>query len=57
MLISGGIAFCALFAVGAALSLFTGRSAWLSGARLALIGTVAAAATYGIGKLFGVAVN
>ncbi len=57
VVLSAGIAFCALFAVGATLSLFTGRSALLSGARLALIGTAAAAATYGIGRLFGVAVG
>jgi VIT1/CCC1 family predicted Fe2+/Mn2+ transporter len=54
---SGAIAFIALFAVGAALSLFTGRNAWWSGARLALIGSAAAAATFAIGHLFGVAVG
>jgi VIT1/CCC1 family predicted Fe2+/Mn2+ transporter len=48
--ISGG----ALFAVGAVLSLFSGRSAWLGGLRMFLIGSAAAAATYGIGTLFNV---
>jgi VIT1/CCC1 family predicted Fe2+/Mn2+ transporter len=45
----------ALFAVGAALSLFTGRRAFRSGARMLLIGGVSGLATYGIGKLLGVA--
>lgn len=47
----------ALFGVGASLSVFTGRGAWWSGARMALIGGLAAAATYGIGTLVGVAVT
>ena len=45
----------ALFAVGAMLSLFSGRNAWLGGARMFLIGAAAAAATYAIGSLFNVA--
>ena len=44
----------ALFGVGAALSLFTGRSALRSGMRQLAIGVVAAAATFGIGRLIGV---
>lgn len=44
----------ALFAVGATLSLFTGRSAWLSGARMLAIGTAAGAFTYFIGTWLGV---
>jgi VIT1/CCC1 family predicted Fe2+/Mn2+ transporter len=44
----------ALFVVGAALSLFTGRSALYSGARMLAIGAVAGLFTYGIGKLLGV---
>jgi len=55
--LSAIVAFTALFAVGATLSLFTGRSALWSGARLALIGSAAAAATYAVGRLFGVAVG
>jgi VIT1/CCC1 family predicted Fe2+/Mn2+ transporter len=46
----------ALFSVGAALSLFSGRSAFLGGARMLLIGAGAAVATYGIGGLFNVSV-
>jgi VIT1/CCC1 family predicted Fe2+/Mn2+ transporter len=48
------LAAFALFGVGAALSLFTGRQAWLGGLRMLGIGAVAGAATYGIGTLLGV---
>ncbi len=44
----------ALFAVGASLSLFTGRSALASGARQVALGVAAAALTYGIGRIIGV---
>ncbi len=44
----------ALFAVGACLSLFTGRSALRSGARMLTIGACAGAVTYAAGKLLGV---
>lgn len=47
----------ALFAIGATLSLFTGRSAWLSGGRMLLLGSLAGAVTFGIGRLFGVALG
>lgn len=44
----------ALFAVGAAISLFTGRSALRDGLRMLFIGAAAGALTYGIGRLLGV---
>ncbi|HXC40308.1 MAG TPA: VIT1/CCC1 transporter family protein [Burkholderiales bacterium] len=44
----------ALFSVGAAISLFTGRSAWRDGARMLGIGALAGALTYGIGYVLGV---
>src|SRR5437667_97042 len=44
----------ATFAVGASLSLFTGRSALFSGARQVAIAAVAAALTFGIGVVIGV---
>ena len=44
----------ALFGVGATLSLFTGRNAWWSGARMLAIGCAAGAVTYLIGKGLGV---
>ncbi len=46
-----------LFLIGAAITLFTGRSLWFSGARQVLFGLAAAAITFGIGKLIGVALG
>jgi len=57
ILIASLISGTALFCVGAALSLFSGRSALLGGARMLAIGSAAAAATYYIGSLFDVAVS
>jgi VIT1/CCC1 family predicted Fe2+/Mn2+ transporter len=47
----------ALFGVGAALSLFTGRSALKGGLRMVLIGAGAGAVTWLIGNLLGAAVS
>jgi VIT1/CCC1 family predicted Fe2+/Mn2+ transporter len=47
----------ALFGVGAALSLFTGRRAVLGGLRMLGIGAAAGAATYSIGALLGVSLG
>lgn len=44
----------ALFAVGACLSLFTGRGAIRSGARMLIIGACAGLLTFGLGRLLGV---
>jgi len=52
VLIASIVSGTALFCVGAALSLFSGRSAFLGGARMLAIGAAAAAATYFIGSLF-----
>ena len=54
--VAAALSALALFGVGATLSLFTGRGAFVSGARMMLLGTLAAAVTYGIGHLFGVGV-
>ena len=43
-----------LFAVGASMSLLTGRSAWLSGGRMLVIGGSLATVTYGVGTLLHV---
>ena len=48
-----GMSFTALFAVGAAVSIVTGRSMLFSGVRQVLIGAAAAAVTYGVGSLIG----
>jgi VIT1/CCC1 family predicted Fe2+/Mn2+ transporter len=52
--IAAALSGVALFIVGAALSLFSGKNAWFSGFRMFAIGAAAAAATYGIGSLFDV---
>ena len=54
----GGLAlsFVALFAVGAAVSLVTGRGMLFSGTRPVLIGAAAAAVTYAVGTLIGAGV-
>lgn len=54
LLTSVTITGCALFAVGATISLFTGRSALRDGLRMLAIGGAAGALTYGIGRLLGV---
>ena len=51
-----GVTGVALFAVGAALSLFSGRNAFFGGVRMLMIGALAGVATYGIGQLLGVGV-
>jgi len=43
-----------LFAVGASMSLLTGRPAWLSGGRMLVIGGSLATVTYGVGTLLHV---
>lgn len=53
--IAAGLTGLALFAVGAVLSLYTGRRALWGGLRMVLIGGMAGLATYGIGGLLGVA--
>jgi VIT1/CCC1 family predicted Fe2+/Mn2+ transporter len=51
------IAGIALFGVGAALSLFTGRNAWLGGLRMVAIGGGAGIVTWLIGSLIGTAIG
>ncbi len=51
---SGALAAVAMFAVGASLSLFTGRGALFSGSRQLALGAAAAALTFGIGSIIGV---
>lgn len=46
-----------LFGIGAAITLLTGRSIWRSGFRQVIIGLGAAAITFGIGRLLGVAIG
>ena len=55
--LSAVLSLAALFALGAATSLFNGRSTLFSGSRQLLIGAAAAALTYAAGLLFGAAVS
>lgn len=57
ILLSVSFSTVGLFLIGAAITLFTGRSVWFSGFRQVLFGLVAAAITFGIGKLIGVSVT
>lgn len=54
---SMGVSAIALFVVGAAITLLTGRNVFYSGFRQVIIGLAAAVITYGIGKLIGVSVG
>ena len=56
VLVSAGLAGIALFAVGATLSLFTGRNALRGGLRMVLIGGGAGAVTWLIGRMLGAAI-
>ena len=55
-LTSAAVSALALFGIGAAVTVFTGRGALFSGARQVLFGLGAAALTYGVGRLLGAAV-
>jgi VIT1/CCC1 family predicted Fe2+/Mn2+ transporter len=57
LVVSVGLTALALFGVGVAISLFTGRHAWLGGLRMLAIGGAAGGATYLIGKLLGMVVG
>lgn len=46
-----------LFLIGSAITLFTGRNLWFSGFRQVIFGLMAAAITFGIGKLIGVSLG
>jgi len=47
----------ALFAIGAAITLFTGRPVWISGGRQTLLGLAAAGLTFGLGHLLGASLS
>jgi VIT1/CCC1 family predicted Fe2+/Mn2+ transporter len=46
-----------LFAVGATMTILTGRPPWLSGGRMLLVGAIAAAITYSVGRALHVATS
>jgi vacuolar iron transporter family protein len=53
---SATLSFCALFTVGAVLSIFTSRGPLRSGARMLAIGLLVSAITYSVGWLLGISV-
>jgi VIT1/CCC1 family predicted Fe2+/Mn2+ transporter len=55
--VSAALSAAGLFAIGALITMFTGRSALFSGGRQVLIGGAAAALTYVVGRLIGGAVG
>lgn len=57
VLFSAVLSAFGLFGIGSAITLFTGRSIWLSGMRQVLFGLFAAAVTFGIGKIIGVSIG
>jgi VIT1/CCC1 family predicted Fe2+/Mn2+ transporter/rubrerythrin len=56
ILASVGFSTLGLFVIGSAITLFTGKSIWFSGMRQVIFGIMAAAITFGIGKLIGVSI-
>jgi VIT1/CCC1 family predicted Fe2+/Mn2+ transporter len=57
ILLSVSLSAAGLFIIGAAITLFTGKGVLYSGFRQVVFGLVAAAITYGIGKLIGVSIT
>lgn len=57
VLFSALLSAMGLFLIGAAITLFTGKTIWYSGARQVFFGLTAAAITYGIGTLIGVSLG
>jgi VIT1/CCC1 family predicted Fe2+/Mn2+ transporter len=57
VIVSAALSAVGLFIIGAAITLFTGRSIWSSGLRQAAFGLTAALITYLIGRLIGVNVG
>jgi VIT1/CCC1 family predicted Fe2+/Mn2+ transporter len=55
--VSATLSVVALFAIGAGITLITGRSALVSGGRQVLFGLAAAVITFGLGRLFDTAVG
>lgn len=56
ILLSAIFSAIGLFGIGAAITLFTGKSIWFSGMRQVIFGLIAAAITFGIGRIIGVSI-
>ena len=57
VMISVGLSTVALFVLGAVISTFTGRSPLFSGLRMVIFSLLAAAITFGIGRLIGASIG
>jgi VIT1/CCC1 family predicted Fe2+/Mn2+ transporter len=57
ILLSLGLSTIGLFIIGSGITLFTGRNVLFSGSRQVVFGLIAAALTFGIGKLIGVSIG
>lgn len=57
VIVSAVVSACGLFAIGAAITLFTGRSILYSGLRQVLFGLIAAAAVFVVGHAIGARVS
>jgi VIT1/CCC1 family predicted Fe2+/Mn2+ transporter len=57
VMISLALSALALFGIGAAITLLTGRSVWYSGMRQVIVGLAAAGITFAIGRLIGVSLG
>ena len=57
VIISVSVSALALFGIGAAITIFTGKSVWFSGTRQLVLGLAAAGLTFGLGHLLGVAIG
>ncbi len=57
VILSLAVGALALFLTGAAITLMTGKSVWVSGLRQVLIGILAAALVFGVGRLIGVSIG
>lgn len=57
LIIAASTAAVALFGIGVAMSLFSGKNAFVGGARMLVIGLLAGFATYAIGSLLGVSLG
>lgn len=57
LIVTGAVAGVALFAIGAVLSLFSGRNAFYGGARMLVIGAGAGILTFAFGSALGVGID
>ncbi|MCL4481877.1 MAG: VIT1/CCC1 transporter family protein [Bacteroidetes bacterium] len=57
IIMSVSLSATGLFLIGAAITLFTGKNVWFSGFRQVIFGLLAAAITFGIGRIIGISIT